>query len=704
MPASRLSSRRRKSSLANVHLLPARAGYYGIQHQPRPVTFAPNVTPTTYVDPSFPSSDDLSSSADYLQGEDAELSEEAKLFPPSETPAPPPRRKRCPAGKRPSQGYIPRPPNAFMLFRANFVRQKHIPGSIETNHGSLSKIIGNCWRSLPPNEKRVWEAKAKVAKQEHKVMYPDYRFRPVHNKNKTKDAISSLNGMVKGKPTSPADAASKSAKAPMTPEGEERCELVTGLLMNGLKGEELVKAMREVDEMFEQRKREQQQQQASELSYNEESNQAVSHAQDQNSQMHWSNVDFSAILHQPQPGYHQQPFGGPSHQSHRRSSSVPIPINHPHHPGFNHHYQMNTNPYTDPSSSSMASNLMNPIALPTIPFFAPAPSHVPHASSSSRPLSPVGNISRIGGYSSGFNQMNASMAMSMRRASSVGPGTFMLPHHADQNFGFGLEYGHGYDAFAQGDYTAFNNVADANATWTTHTLGNGEGDVSLMRDDSPLPEVDTSLFQPTFGFGTEAPSNDSSFSLTNAHSSSNSSTVCTPAPPHAPPLSECGSSASEMDNGFEMFDFGGTVNGGGHGAVAPVTMGGEGECDGVAPHEAIPAPSPMPMPMYQHDPMHNTSGAFDMGYNNMGFDVNANNYGGTGLDMSMALPVSVVPVNGSETGEIDVSYLHAQANAEYNGYDQNGMGGYGTELDGYNHGNVHQSNMNMGVVQMGEVM
>ena len=29
-----------------------------------------------------------------------------------------------------------------MLFRADFMRQKHVPGSIETNHGLLSKIIG----------------------------------------------------------------------------------------------------------------------------------------------------------------------------------------------------------------------------------------------------------------------------------------------------------------------------------------------------------------------------------------------------------------------------------------------------------------------------------------------------------------------------------------------------------------------------------
>lgn len=89
--------------------------------------FAPNVTPVTYVEP-----------------EDGNMppSPSSTLFPPSEVPAAGPTRRRAPPGKRRSLGYIPRPPNAFMLFRADFVRQKHVPGSIETNHGSLSKIIG----------------------------------------------------------------------------------------------------------------------------------------------------------------------------------------------------------------------------------------------------------------------------------------------------------------------------------------------------------------------------------------------------------------------------------------------------------------------------------------------------------------------------------------------------------------------------------
>ena len=97
------------------------------------VTFAPNVTPVTY------------NEQDELLDENA-LAEapEGALFPPSQSPPPPPETKRRTGGKRRSQSHIPRPPNAFMLFRADFVRQKHVPGSIETSHVSLSKIIGQC--------------------------------------------------------------------------------------------------------------------------------------------------------------------------------------------------------------------------------------------------------------------------------------------------------------------------------------------------------------------------------------------------------------------------------------------------------------------------------------------------------------------------------------------------------------------------------
>ncbi|KAI0074293.1 hypothetical protein K474DRAFT_1677206 [Panus rudis PR-1116 ss-1] len=218
MPAFRTvsNSRRRRSSLG-LGLTGVKAGTYGITTSPRNVTFAPNVTPGTYVEDN--------------QDDDAEPpSPSNALFPPAEEPAPAPSRRRQPPGKRRSQGYIPRPPNAFMLFRADFVRQKHVPGSIETNHGSLSKIIGNCWRSLPVEEKKVWEARAKRAKAEHKERYPNYRFRPVHNKHKKAG-----------------EAAKRKEKTPIPLDEERRCEEVAQLLLEGKKGEELAAAVRMLD-------------------------------------------------------------------------------------------------------------------------------------------------------------------------------------------------------------------------------------------------------------------------------------------------------------------------------------------------------------------------------------------------------------------------------------------------------------------------
>ncbi|KAG6329624.1 hypothetical protein ID866_9464, partial [Astraeus odoratus] len=214
MPPTRLTYRRR-SSLAPSSLSHIKPGIYGAPSpSPRSVTFAPNVTPGTFSDSGA------------LDASTAEASSPTtQLFPPSELPAPPPPKRRVPQHKRPSMGYIPRPPNAFMLFRADFVRQKHVPGSIETNHGSLSKIIGNCWRALPLEEKRVWEIRAKKAKEEHAAMYPGYRFRPVHNKDKAK----------------------KKAKAPVVAEDEQRCEAVAQLLLEGKKGDELAAAIRKLD-------------------------------------------------------------------------------------------------------------------------------------------------------------------------------------------------------------------------------------------------------------------------------------------------------------------------------------------------------------------------------------------------------------------------------------------------------------------------
>ena len=45
--------------------------------------------------------------------------------------------------RRKDSSHIPRPPNAFILFRSSFIKAQHIPDKIEGNHSSLSKIIGS---------------------------------------------------------------------------------------------------------------------------------------------------------------------------------------------------------------------------------------------------------------------------------------------------------------------------------------------------------------------------------------------------------------------------------------------------------------------------------------------------------------------------------------------------------------------------------
>lgn len=72
----------------------------------------------------------------------------------------------------------------------------------------------------------MWEAKAKKAKAEHKEMYPHYRFKPVHNKDKKK---------------------LRKDKIPLDEPDERRCEEVAQLLLEGKKGDELAAAVRRLD-------------------------------------------------------------------------------------------------------------------------------------------------------------------------------------------------------------------------------------------------------------------------------------------------------------------------------------------------------------------------------------------------------------------------------------------------------------------------
>ena len=136
--------------------------------------------------------------------------------------------RRSGHGRKKPIYHIPRPPNAFILFRSAFVKNQHVSSEVETNHSTLSKIIGLTWKSLPKEERQVWYARAKIEQDEHKRKYPSYAFKPVHNKPRA------LPG-------------EKRKVREVGPKDHTRCEKIAELLVRGKKGLELEAAIQEFD-------------------------------------------------------------------------------------------------------------------------------------------------------------------------------------------------------------------------------------------------------------------------------------------------------------------------------------------------------------------------------------------------------------------------------------------------------------------------
>jgi len=167
------------------------------------IAFAPNVTPGTFNDPPSP--------VDPL---------ESTLFPPNDA-------TRKGHAKKRDGNHIPRPPNAFILFRSSFIKNQHVSSEVETNHSTLSKIIGMTWQSLPNDERQIWHAKAKLALDEHKKKYPGYTFQPLHAKSK--------------------GTGEKRKVREVGPKDIKRCARIAELLVEGLKGDDLNYAIAEFD-------------------------------------------------------------------------------------------------------------------------------------------------------------------------------------------------------------------------------------------------------------------------------------------------------------------------------------------------------------------------------------------------------------------------------------------------------------------------
>ena len=76
--------------------------------------------------------------------------------------------------KRDVPKHIPRPPNAFILYRSDFLKRRVIPPEVEKRQQNLSRIAGQCWNMLPETDKAIWFGKAAAVRAEHRVKYPSH--------------------------------------------------------------------------------------------------------------------------------------------------------------------------------------------------------------------------------------------------------------------------------------------------------------------------------------------------------------------------------------------------------------------------------------------------------------------------------------------------------------------------------------------------
>ncbi|KAJ3764134.1 high mobility group box domain-containing protein, partial [Lentinula raphanica] len=69
-----------------------------------------------------------------------------------------------------------RPPNAFMLFRSDFLKRDVIPSFVEKRQQTLSRVAGEVWNLMPADEKKGWYDKAADALRSHTEKYPNYKY------------------------------------------------------------------------------------------------------------------------------------------------------------------------------------------------------------------------------------------------------------------------------------------------------------------------------------------------------------------------------------------------------------------------------------------------------------------------------------------------------------------------------------------------
>ncbi|KAH6900871.1 high mobility group box domain-containing protein, partial [Coprinopsis sp. MPI-PUGE-AT-0042] len=91
---------------------------------------------------------------------------------------PPPPKKKSHSRAHPP-GYIPRPRNAFFIFRSAFYKShKEDDDDSKINQQDLSKQVAIIWNEMNEDEREPFVLQAEEEKRRHAEMYPGYIYAP----------------------------------------------------------------------------------------------------------------------------------------------------------------------------------------------------------------------------------------------------------------------------------------------------------------------------------------------------------------------------------------------------------------------------------------------------------------------------------------------------------------------------------------------
>ena len=95
--------------------------------------------------------------------------------------------RRYKAKRSKDPNWAPRPPNAFILFRRDFVERNKGQNLSSAEKKTLSKRAGDAWRALTNDEQKAYFDAAKLEADEHLRRNPGYQFRPVkHSRSESR--------------------------------------------------------------------------------------------------------------------------------------------------------------------------------------------------------------------------------------------------------------------------------------------------------------------------------------------------------------------------------------------------------------------------------------------------------------------------------------------------------------------------------------